>query len=356
MTHPRRWGNDPFPESLTMLESSTATAGDHEITVITISNDVCRVVLTDLGARILELHAPDRDGVLADVVLGRKTYDELPGDPYYFGVTAGRYANRIREGRFAIDGEEFAVTPNEGRNHVHGGERGFDSHVWSTTLDAEHDSVTFSRTSPDGEEGYPGNLDARVIYTLDGAALEIRIEAETDRSTIVNLVNHAYFNLAGHDSGTVLEQVLQIDSGFYTPVDAELLPTGEVLSVDGTPYDFREPTPIGKHIDAVEHPAGYDHNWVLDGAGMRQVATLTDPVSGRRLTLVTDQPGIQVYAGGYLTGASAKGDLEAYAPFAGVTAEMQTFPDSINRPHFPQRVLRPGETYVNVVRYEFSVV
>jgi aldose 1-epimerase len=338
-----------------MLDSFTATAGDHDITILTISNDACRVVLTDLGARILELHAPDRDGALADVVLGRKSYDELPRDPYYFGVTAGRYANRIRDGRFEIDGTEYAVTRNEGQNHVHGGDRGFDTYVWSTDLDADHDTVTFSRRSPDGEEGYPGTLDARVIYTLDGATLEIRIEAETDQPTIVNLVNHAYFNLAGHDSGTVLDQLLQVDGSFYTPVDAELLPTGEVLSVDGTAFDFRAETPIGKNIDAVDN-AGFDHNWVLDGSGMRQVATLTDPASGRRLTLVTDQPGIQVYAGGYLEGASAKGDLETYAAFAGVTAEMQTFPDSINLPHFPQRVLRPGETYVNVVRYEFSVV
>jgi len=338
-----------------MLERFTATAGDQDITVIAIANDTCRVVLTDLGARILELHAPDRDGVLADVVLGRKTYDELPRDPYYFGVTAGRYANRIREGRFTIDGTAYQVTPNEGRNHVHGGPRGFDTHVWSIEPGADDDSVTFSLRSPDGDEGYPGNLDARVTYTLDGSALEIRIEAETDRPTIVNLVNHAYFNLAGHDSGTVLDHLLQIDGGFYTPVDAELLPTGEVLSVEGTPFDFRTETPIGKNIDEVDN-AGYDHNWVLDGVGMRQVATLTDPLSGRRLTLVTDQPGTQVYAGGYLEGASAKGDLETYAAFAGVTAEMQTFPDSINHPHFPQRVLRPGETYVNVVRYEFSTV
>lgn len=339
-----------------MLESLTATAGDHEITVITISNESCRVVLTDLGARILELHAPDRDGAFADVVLGRKSYDELPGDPYYFGVTAGRYANRIREGRFAIDGEQFAVTANEGKNHVHGGERGFDTRVWSTELDPDGDSVTFSLRSADGDEGYPGNLDARVVYTLDGASLDIRIEAETDRPTIVNLVNHAYFNLAGHDSGTVLDQVLQVDGSFYTPIDDELLPTGEVLAVAGTPYDFLQPTPIGKNIDAVEHAGGFDHNWVLDGVGMRQVATLTDPLSGRCLTLVTDQPGIQVYAGGYVGGASAKGDLDAYATYAGVTAEMQTFPDSINQAHFPQRVLRPGETYVNRVRYEFSVV
>jgi aldose 1-epimerase len=338
-----------------MLDSFTATAGDHDITVVTITNDTCRVVLTDLGARILELHAPDRDGVLADVVLGRKSYDELPRDPYYFGVTAGRYANRIREGRFEIDGTEYAVTRNEGLNHVHGGERGFDTYVWSTAPDAERDSVTFMRRSPDGEEGYPGNVDAHVTYTLDGAALEIRIEAETDRPTIANLVNHAYFNLAGHDSGTVLDHLLQVDASSYTPVDAELLPTGEVLDVEGTPFDFRTETPIGKNIDDVGN-AGYDHNWVLDGGGMRQVATLTDPASGRRLTLVTDQPGIQVYAGGYLEGASAKGDLEAYAAFAGVTAEMQTFPDSINHAHFPQRVLRPGERYVNVVRYEFSVV
>lgn len=349
-----------------MIGSSIITTpGDLRLTIVTIENESCRVVLTDIGARILELHVPDRAGRLADVVLGRHSYDELIGDPCYFGVTAGRYANRIRRGHLEIDGETFAVTTNEGANHVHGGRQGFDSHFWDSSVDPEQDRVIFSRRSPDGEEGYPGNLDTTVTYRLDGPALEITIESVTDQATVTNIVNHAYFNMAGHDSGTILNQLLQVEGGFYTPVDPELIPTGEILDVTGTPFDFRTPTPVGQNINRVVNAGagrktsqnpGYDHNWVLAGTQMRKVGSLSDPDSGRRLTLVTDQPGVQIYVGGYLEGFSAKGDLDAYGAFAGLTVEMQTFPDSVHQSHFPQRTLRPGETYLNRVRYEFSVL
>jgi aldose 1-epimerase len=346
-----------------VIESTTVGVRGQEATVVTISNDECRAVLTDLGARLLELHVPDRDGVLADVVLGRATLEETATDPNYMGSTAGRYANRIREGRFLLDGTPRQVTCNEGRNHLHGGARGFDQHVWGTRSDPGRDEVTFTLVSPDGEEGYPGTLTTRVTYRLTGRTLDIGIEATTDRTTVVNIVHHSYFNLGGADSGSVLEHLLQLNSSFYIPVDDELLPTGEVLAVGGTPFDFRRPTPIGTHVHEVQHSgagrvatdgAGYDHNWVLDGTGMREAAVVEDPRSGRRLTMSTNQPGVQVYVGGYLEGVTAKPPLREYGAFAGLTLETQTFPDSVNHSHFPQPVLRPGETYLNEVRLEFS--
>lgn len=347
-----------------MIESTTVDVEGRTATVITISNEHCRAVLTDLGARLRELHVPDRDGVLTDVVLGRATLAEAASDPNYMGSTAGRYANRIRGGRFVVDGEVHQVTLNEGGNHLHGGRIGFDRHQWDIHLDPTKDEVRFTLVSPAGDEGYPGELSTQVVYRLTGSVLDIEIEATTDRSTVVNIVHHSYFNLAGAASGSVLEHLLQVNSSFYTPVDDELLPTGEVLAVEGTPFDFRSPTPIGKRLSEVSHSgagrltddrgAGYDHNWVLAGTGMREVATVEDPSSGRRLTLATNQPGAQIYVGGYLAGVSAKAPLDHYDAFAGFTLETQTFPDAVNQSHFPQPILRPGETYRNAMRLSFS--
>ncbi|URN07282.1 galactose mutarotase [Actinomadura madurae] len=346
-----------------MTWNNTAQVNGFDIDVITLENDFCRVVLTNLGARLLELHVPDRNGSLADVVLGRGTLDETAVDPNYMGSTAGRYANRIRAGRFSLDGKVCEVTRNEGSNHLHGGKRGFDRQIWSTQhVDGNH--VSFWRVSPDGEEGFPGTLTTQVTYRLEGRTLEIDIEATTDRTTVANIVNHAYFNLAGHSSGSVLDHIMQLNSTYYVPVDEELLPTGEVRAVEGTPFDFRAPTPIGKNIEKVSHSgagraltdagAGYDHNWVLDGHGLREVASIIDPNSGRRLTLSTNQPGVQIYTGGYLQGVSAKAPAGRYSAFAGFTLETQTFPDAVNHSHFPAPVLRPDERYLNSIRLEFS--
>ncbi|WP_037062965.1 aldose epimerase family protein [Pseudonocardia acaciae] len=339
-----------------MIESTR----EDDATVVTISNEHCTAVLTDLGARLLELHVPDRDGALADVVLGRPTLAQSATDPNYMGSTAGRYANRIRDGRFVLDGTPHQLTRNEGRNHLHGGERGFDRQAWRVTTRPDRDEVTFHLVSPDGDEGYPGTLTTSVTYRLTGPALDIEIEATTDRATVVNIVHHSYFNLGGADSGSVLDHLLWLNSSFYTPVDDELLPTGEVLAVAGTPFDFRTPTPIGKHLHEVQRTsdrgAGYDHNWVLAGTGMREVATVEDPRSGRRMAMSTDQPGVQVYVGGYLDGVTAKPPLPEYRAFAGLTFEAQTFPDSVNHSHFPQPVLRPGQAYRNRSRFEFSTV
>ena len=361
------------------LAGQTSPADGGEARVFVLENEDLRVVLTDAGARLLELWVPDRDGGRADVVLGRATLAEAAADPYYMGATAGRYANRIRQGGFILDGEAQQLDINEGLNHLHGGRLGFDLHTW--TAEPGGDEVVFRRVSEDGEQGYPGRVTACCVYRLNGPTLEITLSATTDRATIVNLVNHSYFNLGGHDSGDVLRQLVRLDAGSYIPVDGELLPTGEVLAVDGTPFDFREPKTIGLGLReaeaAVGHDeiaaAGYDHNWVLDGTGLRTVARIEDPDSGRVLELSTDQPGLQFYTGGRFADVSAKGDAGTgvgdgvgtaagadaggggrYQAFAGFTLETQTFPDSPNRPGFPSPVLRPGETYLNRMRLSFS--
>ena len=346
-----------------MIEDTTVDVIGLEVQLVTLSSGPCKAVLTNLGARLVELHVPDKDGHLADVVLQRPTLQDMATDDNYMGSTAGRYANRIRAGKLTIDGAPFQLSLNEGANHLHGGLRGFDRYVWSIQLATDGTAVTFWRVSPDGEEGYPGTLTTSVTYRLVESTLTIEISATTDAATVANIVHHSYFNLGGHDSGTVLEHVLEMHSSFYVPVDDDLLPSGEVLAVDGTPFDFRTPTPIGKNIGAVQHSGagrvtesgvGYDHNWVLEGVGMREVVVVTDPRSGRTLKMSTNQPGVQLYVGGYLDGVTAKAPAGEYKAFAGFTLETQTFPDAVNQAHFPPAELHPDQTYLNSIRLEFS--
>lgn len=346
-----------------MIENTTIEVNGLEVHVLTLTNDNCKAVVTDLGARLLELHVPDRNGGMADIVLQRSTFDAIATDDNYMGSTAGRYANRIREGKFTIDGESFELSINEGGNHLHGGISGFDRKIWSVEQESDVDEVTFRRISPTGEEGYPGTLTISVTYRLEALSLSVDITATTDAPTVVNTVHHSYFNLGGHESGTILDHLLEMRSGYYLPVDDELLPTGEVRSVDGTPFDFRSPTAIGAHLAEVQHSGagrvtesgvGYDHNFVLAGTGMREVVYVTDPRSGRRLTMSTNQPGVQLYVGGYLEDVTAKSPPATYPAFAGFTLEAQNFPDAPNMSHFPSAVLRPGETYLNRVRFDFS--
>ncbi|WP_028923236.1 aldose epimerase family protein [Pseudonocardia acaciae] len=344
------------------MNLSDAGLDGYPVRLVTLENEHCTAVLTDLGARLLELHVPDRDGVRADVVLGRPDLRATFSDPHYMGSTAGRYAGRIRGATFTLDGRTHHLARNEGANHLHGGARGFDRYAWSTAVHPGEEAVTFSRVSPDGEEGFPGALTAAVTYRLDGPGLVVGMSATTDAATAVRLVHHSYWNLAGHDSGHVLDHVLRLRSGHYVALDDELLPTGEVRAVDATPFDFRDPTPLGRGNARVHNRGagrvsgdggGYDHVWVLDGTGMRVVAELSDPASGRRLELATDQPGLCLYAGGYLGGTSAKGGGE-YGGFAGVTLETTGFPDDVNIAHFPSPVLRAGETYAHEMRLTFS--
>ncbi|BCP52131.1 aldose 1-epimerase [Kaistia sp. 32K] len=311
--------------------------------------------LITYGARLTELHAPDRTGEMADIVLGFDDVASYVATDTYFGATCGRYGNRIRDGRFSLDGEAFQLSLNEGANHLHGGIAGFDRKNWDAAVDEATNTVTFSAVSPHGEEGYPGTVNLSASYRLtDDNRLEIAIRGMTDRPTILNAVHHTYWNLAGHGSGDVRDQVLVLNSDFYTPIDAELLTTGEVLAVAGTPFDFSNPKPIGADIDALADVGtghlvggGYDHNWCLkgDGEALRLCARVVDPASGRGLELHTTEPGVQFYTGGYLNETVIGKSNTPYCRFAGYTFETQKFPDTPNFAHFPSTTVSPGEVY-----------
>jgi aldose 1-epimerase len=315
----------------------------------TLTSDTCRAVLTDLGARLLELHVPDRSGAWADVVLQRPTFADVAEDPAYMGGTVGRCANRTRLGQAEIDGAAVQLSINEGGHHLHGGVRGFDRRLWSA--DASDDEVTFHRVSPAGEEGYPGTLTTRLTYRLRGSTLSVGVRASTDAPTVVNVVHHSYFNLAGHDAGTIDDHVATVHASHYLPVDDELIPTGEVRAVAGTPFDFRTPAPVGGRGVA------FDHNWVLDDWApgvMRDVAIVDEPRSGRRMTVSTNQPGLQLYTGEHLAGLTGKDAVAGYPAFAGLALEAQGFPDAVHHAHFPSTELLPGQTYVNDVAFAFA--
>ncbi|MFJ2791837.1 aldose epimerase family protein [Streptomyces sp. NPDC087290] len=303
----------------------------------TLERDGTRVRVLTYGGIVQSVEVPDRDGARAGVALGLPDlagYETFTGP--YFGALVGRYANRIGGARFELDGRTHRLAPNEGRNQVHGGARGFDKRVWRAREVAG--GVELSLVSEDGEEGFPGRLAVSAAYTLDeGGALRITYRATTDAPTVLNLTNHTYWNLAGDGSGSALGQVLRIAAGRITPADAESLPTGAFLPVAGTRFDFREPEPVG---------AGYDHNFVLDGTG--PAAELYDAASGRVLTVTTTEPGLQLYTADHFDG-------RPFGPCAGIALETQHFPDSPNRPEFPSTVLRPGEESVSTTVYGFTV-
>lgn len=337
--------------------------GDQTVQAVTLQSGALRARLITYGARLTELHVPDREGRLADIVLGHDTLADYQATKTYFGATAGRYANRIREGRFHLDGRDHQLDTNEGPNHLHGGREGIDRKVW-TLADHASNWATLTAVSPDGEMGYPGQLDMSVTYELTDDGLRITMSAQTDRPTIVNIVHHSYFNLAGQGQGDVLGQEMRLPAPFTTPVDGELLTTGEVLSVTGTPFDFTTAKPIGQDIARLGgvggavfgEGGGYDHNWCLGGAGedLRLAAEIRDPASGRRLTLRTSEPGLQVYTGGYLDASVIGKGGVPYQKYAGVTLETQKFPGTPNHPHFPSCTLRPGETYRHLMEFVFS--
>jgi aldose 1-epimerase len=326
-----------------------------------------RVDVLTFGGIVQSLRVPDARGRRENVVLGLPALGDYVAADTYFGAITGRYANRIAQGRFTLDGREHALATNNGPNHLHGGAPGFDKRVWAAEPAPGADGVglRLAYTSPDGEEGYPGRLDVTVLYTLtDADELRIDYRATTDAPTIVNLTNHSYFNLAGEGSGTVLDHQLQLDATRYTPVDPTSIPTGELAPVSGTPMDFTRPRALGARIrqgtEQLVRGRGYDHNWVLDRAGtapgaLARAARLREPESGRVLTVSTTEPGIQVYSGNFLDGTLVGTSGHAYRQGDGLALETQHFPDSPNQPAFPSTVLRPGETYRSSTVYAFSV-
>jgi aldose 1-epimerase len=328
------------------------------------------VRLMTYGAALISVRVPDRSGRVEDVVLGFDTLDAFLTKSRYFGTIVGRYGNRIAKGHFVLDGRSVQLAVNNGANHLHGGERGFDKVVWKAEP-FERDGnagVVFTYTSADGEEGYPGTLKASVTYTLSPLnALTLDYRATSDKATPINLTNHGYFNLAGRSGGDILRHQLTLNADRYTPVDATLIPTGELAGVEGTPFDFRQPTAIGARIDAdheqLRRGGGYDHNFVLRGGGTRAAASdgstgpgvhpaahVVEPSSGRTLDVATSEPGVQFYAGNNLDLAR-----NGFGRRAGFCLETQHFPDSPNHPQFPSTILRPGQTYESTTVFTFGV-
>ncbi|WP_432543289.1 aldose epimerase family protein [Kineococcus sp. SYSU DK002] len=323
-----------------------------------------RVGLVEHGARLQSLLVPDRDGALADVVLGFAALEPYAGKGRSFGATVGRFANRIAGGRFELDGQSFAVPVTDRGNAIHGGTHPFSEQSWTAHRVEGACGVRFSLLSPDGDNGFPGALSVHVTYLLHEGALTVEYAATTDATTVVNLTNHAYFNLAGDGAGTVDAHLVQVLADRYLPVDETGLPEGEPQPVEGTPFDLREPVPVGYRVDAddeqLRRGKGFDHCFVLADvpAGAREAAlaaVVEEPVSGRRLEVRTDQPGIQFFTGGSLAGTLVGKAGVPYGPRAGLALETQGFPDAPNRPGFPTTVLLVGEEFHSLTEYRFTL-
>jgi aldose 1-epimerase len=339
----------------------TSTGESVELFTLTNGNGF-EARITNYGGIVVSLKVPDRDGVASDVVLG---FDALPDyltTHPYFGAIVGRYGNRIGKARFTLDGVVHTLARNNGENTLHGGIKGFDKVLWSARTQETNTGPKLELTylSGDGEEGFPGNLQAKVTYTLGVNELRLDYQATTDKDTVVNLTNHSYFNLAGQGEGDILGHLLMIDADRFTPVDAGLIPTGALRSVEGSPFDFRRPTAIGARIGSADEQVriagGYDHNFVLNGeAGrLRVVARVSEPGSGRVLELLTTEPGVQFYTGNFLDGRLVGKAGKVYKHRYGLCLETQHFPDSPNRPDFPTTVLKPGGKYETTTVYRFS--
>ncbi|ALW84587.1 galactose mutarotase [Hymenobacter sedentarius] len=335
-----------------------------EVQLFTLTNaSGAKATITNFGGTLTSLIVPDKNGKMGDVILG---FDNVSGyqspeflkSGPYFGALIGRYGNRIKGGKFALDGKTYTLATNNGPNTLHGGKVGFDKVVWKAEpgTSADGQTLKLSYLSKDGEEGYPGNLNVAVVYTLtNDNALKIDYTATTDKATPINLTNHAYFNL-NHGAGKdILGHEVTIPADRYTVVDATLIPTGELRPVKGTPFDFTTPHAIGERIAQV--PGGYDHNWVLNNAATPQhaAATVYEPITGRTMEVTTDEPGIQFYTGNFLDGTLKGKGGTVYGKHAGFCLETQHFPDSPNQPKFPSTVLKPGETFHSVSTYKFGV-
>jgi aldose 1-epimerase len=339
------------------------TRDGEEVDLFVLGNAAgCKAKVLTYGALLMELDVPDRDGKLADVVLGFDNLEGYLGNRPFFGCTVGRVANRIAGARFALDGKEYKLAANDGGNSLHGGVKGFDKVVWQVTEAGSGGGKAFVRMSyrsKDGEEGYPGNLSCRVTYTLtDDNELRIDYRATTDRPTPVNLTNHSYFNLAGQASGDILNHELTLYADRYTPADGKLIPTGEIKPVRGTPLDFTKPEKIGARIGELKAVpgGGYDHNFVLNSGGKKLAlaAKVYEPKTGRVMETYTTEPAVQLYTGNFLDGTvKGKGGV-AYKKYQALCLEAQHYPDSVHHPEFPSIILKPGETYTQTTVYKFS--
>ena len=314
--------------------------------------------ISTYGGVVVSLKTPDRSGVPGDIVLGFDDFNGYLKPPPYFGAIIGRYGNRIAHAKFTLDGVDYTLAKNDGDNSLHGGKRGFDKVVWKA---ATGPGLTLTYLSKDGEEGYPGNLSTTVTYTLtDNNELQIDYKATTDKDTVVNLTNHSYFNLAGQGEGDILAHQVTIYADRFTPVDKGLIPTGELRSVEGTPFDFRQPHAIGERINSGDQQLviakGYDHNWVLNrtGDGLFLAARVTEPKTGRVMEVLTTEPGLQFYTGNFLDGTIRGKGGKVYGPRAAFCMETQHFPDSPNHASFPPVVLKPGSEYHSTTVYRFS--
>jgi aldose 1-epimerase len=348
----------PMPN---MTRAPFGKTADGEVEAFTLKNaNGIEVTAITYGGIITSLKVPDRNGAIGDIVLGFETIDGyLKGHPF-FGAIIGRYGNRIAKGRFSIDKQTYTLATNNGPNHLHGGVRGFDKHLWQAEMLTEN-SLRLSRVSADGEEGYPGTMQVQVIYSLTNYnEFIVDYSATTDKPTHVNLTQHTYFNLAGAGAD-ILGHELMIDADRYTPVNGELIPTGELAPVEGTPFDFRKPTAIGARINAphpqIKNGQGYDHNWVLnrEGPGLELAARVLEPSSGRTMEVATTEPGMQFYAGNFLDGTIVGKGGNKYGRRSGFCLETQHYPDSPNQPDFPSTLLRPGSTYTSRTVFKFGV-
>jgi aldose 1-epimerase len=345
-------------------QASVTSAGGLPVDLYTLVNERgMKAEITNYGGIIVSLTAPDRDGQLADVVLGFDTLDEYVAHNPFFGCLVGRFGNRIAQGKFTLDGAQVVLAQNDGENHLHGGLKGFDKKVWQAQAfeSAVGPALKLCYTSPDGQEGYPGTLSVEVVYTLrDDNALQIDYKATTDKTTVVNLTNHSYFNLSAGAAQDILGHEMMLNADRFTPVDGTLIPTGELRSVAGSPLDFRQSTVIGARIDAddeqLNYGGGYDHNWIVNGeAGeLRLAARVTEPVSGRVMAVHTTEPAIQFYAGNMMPPSMSGKGGATYVRRGGLCLETQHYPDAPNKPDFPSTTLLPGEIYQTTTVYAFS--
>ncbi|WP_195406756.1 aldose epimerase family protein [Bacteroides congonensis] len=346
-----------------LLQSKFQTEVDGKKTdLFTLRNkDNMEVCITNFGGRIVSVMVPDKDGQMRDVVLGFDSIQDYISKPSDFGASIGRYANRINQGKFTLDGVEYQLPRNNYGHCLHGGSQGFQYRVFDA-VQPNPQEVELTYVAKDGEEGFPGNITCKVLMKLtDDNAIDIRYEAETDKPTIVNMTNHSYFNLDG-DAGSNADHLLTVDADYYTPVDSTFMTTGEIASVEGTPMDFRTPTPVGARINdyafvQLKNGNGYDHNWILNTKGdiNRKAASLKSPKTGIVLDVYTNEPGVQVYAGNFLDGSLTGKKGITYNQRASVCLETQKYPDTPNKSEWPSAVLRPGEKYMSQCIFKFSV-